>query len=153
MHHRYFAQYPGWEIWLNGSIGHFGWLDYTFPSWVYEYGRDIFYVLSALGIVALIRVRDRLLGLLPLFVCFGVMGLGLLGSIGYTGIRYQLATGAQFAQARYLFPMIAFWGAFVVLAARGVGRRWAPVVAGVLVVAAMALGLFAETLTISRYYG
>jgi 4-amino-4-deoxy-L-arabinose transferase-like glycosyltransferase len=153
MHHRYFAQYPGWEIWLNGSIGHFGWLDYTFPSWVYEYGRDILYALSALGIVALIRVRDRLLGLLPLFVCFGVMGLGLLGSIGYTGIRYQLATGAQFAQARYLFPMIAFWGAFVVLAARGVGRRWAPVMAGVLVVAAMALGLFAETLTISRYYG
>lgn len=153
MHHRYFAHYPGWEIWLNGSIGHFGWLDYGFPGWVYEYGRYIFYALSALGVVALIRLRDRLLGMLPMFVCFGVMGLGLLGSIGYTGIRYQLSTGSQFAQARYLFPMIAFWGAFVVLAARGVGRQWAPAMAGVLVVAAMALGLFAETLTISRYYG
>jgi 4-amino-4-deoxy-L-arabinose transferase-like glycosyltransferase len=153
MHHRYFGHYPGWEIWLNGSIGHFGWLDYTFPAWVYEYGLYIFYTLSALAIVALIRLRDRLLGWLPMFACFGVMGAGLLGSIGYTGIRYQLTTGSQFAQARYLFPMIAFWGALVVLAALGVGRRWAPVMGGVLVVAAMALGLFAETLTISRYYG
>jgi 4-amino-4-deoxy-L-arabinose transferase-like glycosyltransferase len=153
IHHRYFGHYPGWEIWLNGSIGHFGWLDYTFPAWVYEYGLYIFYALSALAIVALVKLRDRLLGMLPMFACFGVMGVGLLGSIGYTGIRYQLTTGSQFAQARYLFPMIAFWGAFVVLAARGVGRRWAPVVGGVLVVAAMALGLFAETLTISRYYG
>jgi 4-amino-4-deoxy-L-arabinose transferase-like glycosyltransferase len=153
MHHRYFATYPGWETWLNGSIGHFGWLDYVFPAWVYEYCLYIFYALSALGIVALIKLRDRLLGMLPMFACFGVMGAGLLGSIGYTGIRYQLTNGAQFAQARYLFPMIAFWGAFVVLAARGVGRRWAPVLGGVLVVAAMALGLFAETLTISRYYG
>jgi hypothetical protein len=103
--------------------------------------------------VALIRLRKRLLGMLPMFACFGVMGVGLLASIGYTGIRYQLATGSQFAQARYLFPMIAFWGGLVVLAARGVGRRWAPVLGGVLVVSAMALSLFAETLTISRYYG
>jgi hypothetical protein len=49
--------------------------------------------------------------------------------------------------------LIAFWGAFVVLAAKGVGRRWAPVFAAVFVVAAMALGLFGETLTITRYYG
>ena len=153
MNHRYFPTYPGWEIWLNGSIGHFGWLDYTFPRWVYNYGLDIFYGFAALGVVALIRLRDRLLGMLPIFLCFGVMGLGMLASIGYTGIRYQLATGAQFEQARYLFPMIAFYGAFVMLAARGVGQRWAPVLAGVFVVAAMAHGLFAETLTISRYYG
>jgi 4-amino-4-deoxy-L-arabinose transferase-like glycosyltransferase len=153
MHHRYFATYPGWEIWLNGLIGHFGWLDYTFPRWVYTDGLDIFYGLSALAVVGLIRLRARLLSMLPIFLCFGVMGLGLLASIGYTGIRYQLATGSQFEQARYLLPMVAFYGAFVVLAARGVGRRWAPVLAGVFVVAAMAHGLFAETLTISRYYG
>jgi hypothetical protein len=41
----------------------------------------------------------------------------------------------------------------MVLAARGVGRRWAPALGAALVVLAMAHGLFAETLTISRYYG
>jgi 4-amino-4-deoxy-L-arabinose transferase-like glycosyltransferase len=153
MHHVYFAHYPGWELWLNGLIGHFGWLDYTFPAWVYKYGLDIFYALAALGVLGLVRLRRHIRGLVPIFVCFGVMGAGLLGSIGYSGIRYQLSTGAQFAQARYLLPMVTFWGGLVVLAAWGAGRRWAPVLAGVLVVAAMALGLFAETLTISRYYG
>lgn len=153
MHHRFFPAYPGWEIWLDGLIGHFGWLDYTFPQWVYKYGLDIFYALAALAAVGLFRLRARLLGMLPIFLCFGVMGLGLLASIGYTGIRYQAATGARFEQARYLIPMIALYGAFVVLAAKGAGRRWAPLLGGVLVVAAMAHGLFAETLTISRYYG
>ena len=153
MHHRYFAHYPGWELWLNGAIGHFGWLDYGFPKWVYELGRYLFFALSALGLVTLYRVRRGLQTLAPIFFCFGVMALGLLAAIGYTGIRYKLSTGHQFEQARYLFPFIAMWGAFVVLAAKGVGRRWAPVLGGILVVAAMAHGLFAETLTISRYYG
>jgi 4-amino-4-deoxy-L-arabinose transferase-like glycosyltransferase len=153
MHHRYFARYPGWELWLNGAIGHFGWLDYTFPRWVYDLGRWVFYGLSGLAFVSLYRLRRRARPLLPIFICFGVMALGLLGAIGYTGIRYKFSAGHQFEQARYLFPFIAFWGAFVVLAAKAAGRRWAPVLAGVLVVAAMAHGLFAETLTISRYYG
>jgi 4-amino-4-deoxy-L-arabinose transferase-like glycosyltransferase len=153
MHHAYFATYPGWEIWLNGSIGHFGWLDYTFPQWVYRDGRWVFYTLAALAIAGLVQVRRRILSVLPIFVCFGVMALGLLGAIGYDGIRYRLGTGYQFEQARYLFPLIVFYSLFLVLAARGVGRRWAPVLGAGIVVLAMAHGLFAETLTISRYYG
>ena len=42
---------------------------------------------------------------------------------------------------------------FLALAARGAGRRFGPLVAGAIVLLAMAHGLFAETLTISRYYG
>jgi hypothetical protein len=101
----------------------------------------------------LVQVRRRILSVLPIFVCFGVMALGLLGAIGYDGIRYRLGTGYQFEQARYLFPLIVFYSLFLVLAARGVGRRWAPVLGAGIVVLAMAHGLFAETLTISRYYG
>ncbi len=77
----------------------------------------------------------------------------MLGAIGYAGIRYRLSNGTQFEQGRYLFPLVAFYALFIVLAARGVGRRWAPVLGGALVVLAMTHGLFAETLTISRYYG
>ena len=48
MNHVYFPSgYPLWSIWFNGSIGHFGWLDYTFPSWVYNDFRIVVYVLAA----------------------------------------------------------------------------------------------------------
>jgi 4-amino-4-deoxy-L-arabinose transferase-like glycosyltransferase len=153
MNHTYFTSYPLIAIWLNESIGHFGWLDYTFPSWVYTDGHYIFYALTALALVGLVRVRAQIRQLLPIFGCFAVMGVGLLAAIGYTGIRYRLSTGDQFEQARYLFPLLVFYALFLVMAARGVGRRWAPALGGAIVVLAMTHGLFAETLTISRYYG
>jgi hypothetical protein len=153
MHHTYFPEYPLWSTWLNGSIGHFGWLDYTFPAWVYTDGRYVLYALAALALVGLLRSRRAIRPLLPIFACFALMAIGLLGAIGYTGIRYRLSTGYPFEQARYIFPLVVFLGVFVVLAARGVCRRWAPALGGAVVVLAMAHGLFAETLTISRYYG
>ena len=154
MHRDYFpGQYPLWGTWLDGLIGHFGWLDYTFPSWVYTLGRDLLFVFVAVGLAGLHRLRARLQGMLPILGCFAVMTLGLLGAVGYTGIRYQLSTGSGFAQARYLFPLLPLYGSFIVLIALGAGRRWAPAVGAGLVVLAMAHGLFAETLTISRYYG
>jgi hypothetical protein len=153
MHHVYFNSYPLLGLWLHESIGHFGWLDYSFPAWVYEDGQDLFYVLAALALVGLVRVRASIRALLPIFACFAVMAVGLLAAIGYAGIRYKLSTGFQFEQARYLFPLLVFYGLFIVLAARGVGRRWAPAVGAALVMLALAHGLFAETLTISRYYG
>jgi hypothetical protein len=153
MHHAFFGEYPLWSTWLNGSIGHFGWVDYTFPGWVYRDGRYLLYALAALAILGLVSVRRGIREVLPIFACFAVMALGLLGAIGYAGIRYRLSSGYTFEQARYLFPLVAFYGAFIVLAAKGAGRRWAPALGAALVVLAMAHGLFAETLTISRYYG
>jgi Predicted membrane protein (DUF2142) len=153
MHHVYFPQYPGFQIWLDGSLGHFGWLDYTFPAWVYEIGKDLFLVLVALAALGLWRERLRVKRALPLFACYATMAVGLLGAIGYAGIRYKLDTGYLFEQARYLFPLLAFYALFLVFAARGAGRRWGPALGAAIVVLAMAHGLFAETLTISRYYG
>jgi hypothetical protein len=154
MHHAYFpGEYPPWNIWLDGSIGHFGWLDYTLPAWVYTDGRYLLYGLIALALVGVFRLRGNIRPMLPIFGCFAVMALGLLGAIGYSGIRYRLSTGYPFEQARYLFPLLALYGLFIVLVARGAGRRWAPALGAALVVLAMVHGLFAETLTISRYYG
>ena len=153
MHHTYFGTYPLWTTWFNGLIGRFGWVDYGFPSWVYSDARYVLYGLVALALVALVRHRRRIWHAAPIFACFAVMALGLLGAIGYAGIRFQMRTGYEFAQARYLLPLAPLYGLFVVLAARGAGRRWAPALGAALVVLAMAHSLFAETLTISRYYG
>jgi Dolichyl-phosphate-mannose-protein mannosyltransferase len=153
MHHVYFTEDPVWSTWLNGSIGHFGWLDYTFPGWVYSDGLKLLYVLLALGLIGLVRLRRGARQMAPLFICFATMAVGLLGAIGYAGIRYQLSSGYPFAQARYLFPLVTLYALFIVLAANALPRRWAPLLGALLVVLAMTHGLFAETLTISRYYG
>jgi 4-amino-4-deoxy-L-arabinose transferase-like glycosyltransferase len=155
MHHLYFpGAYPLWTIWLNGSIGAFGWLDYAFPAWVYADGRWVFYALAAIFAVGALRLGwARVRSMLPLFLAFAVSAVGLLAAIGWDGLRYRLHTGFQFEQARYLFPLLCFYGAFIALVVRAVPRRWQPAAGGVLVVLAMAHGLFAETLTISRYYG
>jgi 4-amino-4-deoxy-L-arabinose transferase-like glycosyltransferase len=153
MHHREFLGYPLITVWLDGLIGHFGWLDYNFPVWVYNVAKWLFIALGLLALGTIVRLRRAIVPLLPLLGCFAVMAVGLLSAIGYTGIRYRANTGAPFEQARYLLPLLALYGLFIVIAARGVGRRWAPALGGALVVLAMAHGLFAETLTISRYYG
>ena len=154
MNHEYFPhEYPLLTVWLNGFIGHFGWLDYTFPAWVYTAARWIFLGLLVLAVGGFVRMLDRFRELWPMLACFCVIGAGLLGAIGYVGIRYQVSTGDLFAQARYLLPLLVFYATFVVLASCGAGRRLARPLAAVLVLLAMTHGLFAETLTISRYYG
>ncbi len=106
-----------------------------------------------LAFSTLVRLRGKILPWLGLLGCFAVMAVGLLAAIGYAGIRYRESTGSIFEQARYLFPLLSLYALGIVLAARGVGRRWAPALGAGLVVLAMVHGLFAETLTISRYYG
>ena len=120
---------------------------------MYDVGRYVFYALAAFAVVGVVRARAAVRRLAPLGVCFAVMAVGLLGAIGYAGIRYKLSSGYPFEQARYLFPLLALYATFIVLAARGLPGRLALVFGGLLVVLAMAHGLFAETLTISRYYG
>ena len=153
MNHRYFTDWPLRDVFFDGAIGHFGWLDYGFPARVYGAAQDAFLVLAALAAAGLYRARRELAGLGPLAAAFAVMALGLLTAIGYAGIRYVVATSFVFEQARYLFPLLAFYGVFVVLAARGLPARFAPAAGAALVVLAMAHGLFAELLTVGRYYG
>lgn len=153
MHRAFFTGYPVSSIWIPGVIGHFGWLDYGFPQWVYDVGKVIFPLLGALAIAGGIRERERLRRLALPLGAFTLMALGLLASIGYAGVRYKLSTGYIFEQGRYLFPLAPLYALLIAMAAGGLPRRWAPVLGGLLVVLAMAHGLFAETLTLSRYYG
>lgn len=154
MNHTYFTPTSALVgTWLDGVIGHFGWLDYSFPVWVYTWAKWIFVGLAALALVGILRLWRGVRSLLPLLACFGVMAVGLLAAIGYSGIRYRLSTGYPFEQARYLFPLLVFYATFVVLAARALPRNWARALGAALVLLALAHGLFAETLTISRYYG
>ena len=156
--HAEFVGFPPWQIWFKGFIGRFGWLDYGFPAWAYHVAFAVFVPIVVLALVALAvagrRLRWRgLAWRVPLTVTLLALAAGLIGVIGWEGIGYRHDTGFQFEQARYLLPLLGIYGLVVALAARGAGRRWGPAVGALLVVLAMAHWLFAELLTISRYYG
>ena len=154
MNHVYFpGVYPLWSIWLDGAVGHFGWLDYTFPAWVYSDFQDLVYALAALAVIGVWRVRRAIMPALGLIAGFAAMALGLMAVIGYQGARATATTSYPFPQARYLFPLLALYALAIVLVAKAAPRRWAPVLGALLVALALAHNLFAETLTISRYYG
>jgi hypothetical protein len=146
------------SVWLHGFVGRFGWLDYGFPAWVYDVSTGVFLLLAVLALVAVVEaVRARgwsgLAWRRPLALVLTVLVAGLIGAIGWQGATYRADTGFMFEQGRYLLPLLGLYGLLVALAARGAGRRWGPAIGVALVVLAMAHGLFAELLTISRYYG
>jgi len=58
----------------------------------------------------------------------------------------------EYAEPRYLLPMLALWGAVLTLAARGAGRRWGPVAGVAIVSLVLAHDIFSQLLVISRYY-
>ncbi len=79
------------------------------------------------------------------------MGLGLLILIGADDYAHKIP--GEYAEPRYVLPMLALWGAALALAARGAGRRWGPI-AGVAIISLMlAHDIFSQLLVISRYYG
>jgi hypothetical protein len=147
-----FTAYPLWTQWFKGSVGNFGLLDYGFPNWVYYSFLGVFIALVALAVRALIASRAALRRRWVEIVSYGVLVLGLLAANARVGYPYHRAEGYIFEQARYLFPLLALYGLFLALSMRGAGRRWGPSLAGVLVVGALAHTIFAQLLTLHRYW-
>ena len=147
-----FTYYPLWETWFKGFIARFGWLDYGFPGYSYWVALGVVGGVLALAGAALRRSRAALRSRWPELVSYLAMMAGLLVLIAIAGYRGRIDNGFVFEQARYLLPLLPLYAAIVALAVRGAGRRWAPVAAGVLVVAALGHDLFAQLVTIARYY-
>ena len=146
------GEFPPWETWFRGFIGRFGWLDYGFPAAVYHWALAVCGVLLALAGAALVRTREVLRRRLPELVCYAVMSAGVLALIAAAGYNTYLAHG-RFEQARYLLPLLGLYGVIVALGVRGAGRRWGPAAGAAVVVLSIAHSVFAQLLTIARYYG
>jgi hypothetical protein len=149
-------QIPGFalrSIWLNGFIGRFGWLDYGFPAWVYNVASYLFVAIAAMAVASLVRlravVRKRILEMLC-YIAAVVSEAVLIGVVDYQAI---ISSQPPFQQARYLLPLLALYAALVAIAARAAGPRWGRVVGAVFVLLALAHTVFAQFLTVSRYYG
>jgi len=146
-----YPRYPVWDVLIQGFIGRFGYFQYGFPMWAYRLGFGLLLALTALAVLTVARtgtVRRRWREM----CCYLAMGAGLVLLMGFVGYRYKLATGANFEQVRYFFPLLGLYGAVAVLAARGAGARWGRPLGAFLVVLAMGHSLLSMMVTVARYY-
>ncbi|MFL5876145.1 MAG: DUF2142 domain-containing protein [Solirubrobacteraceae bacterium] len=145
--------FPLWDMWFRGLVGRFGWIDYEFPEWVSFAVLPVVVLVVACAVAGLVRFRAAWRSKwVELAGVYGLAVLGLAAVIAWAGYRYRLDHGAPFEQPRYLLPLLPLWGATVALAARAVGRRWGSAVGGLAVMASIAVTVFAQLLTIDRYY-
>ena len=152
--HDHVPWYPLWDTYFQGFIGRFGWFEYGFSDAWYVVALVIFTVIAALAVRGLFRCREALRRRWLELATYAALAGGLFFALEVVAYRYHLALdrNAYFEQARYLFPLLPLYGAFVAVAARGAGRRWGPAVGAFLVVLAMGHSLFAQLITISRFY-
>jgi 4-amino-4-deoxy-L-arabinose transferase-like glycosyltransferase len=152
MHHQ-FDYLPLWKTWFQGFFGRFGWLDYAFPEWFFWVALGVVTLVIVAAVGELVRKRVALRRRLGELAVYMLAVLGLFVEIGVESYRnYVQTNGGQFEQARYLLPLLCLYGAIAVLAVRFGGRRLGPVLAAFLIVLAVGHDLYAQVLTIGRYY-
>jgi hypothetical protein len=142
------------DVWFDRSVGFYGWMDTMFPTWV----TDVALVPATLVAVLCARemytrrhaLRARL-GELGVYAASVAGVLLMIGASSYVGSG--IGGGPAFGEPRYLLPLLPLLGAVLVLAIRGAGRRWAPVVGAALVVLFIGHDVFSQLQAIARYYG
>lgn len=141
------------QIWFDGLVGLYGWLDTTFPGWVYDAALVPTGAMILLLTVGLITDRSSLRDRTAELATYALMATGLLvlvGSASYVGFP---EIGGAYAESRYLLPLLALMGAAVALAARGAGRRWGPTAGALILMLFLAHNVFSQLQVIARYYG
>jgi 4-amino-4-deoxy-L-arabinose transferase-like glycosyltransferase len=151
--HSMFPFYPLREIWFNGFVGEFGWLDTKFANWVYDLALVIAVGVLVLAGRELYRMRSTIRSRLGELITYLTLVAGLLVLIGAVSYIARIGGAAGYEQPRYLFPLMALYGALIAIAARGAGRRYGPAVGVVLVCLAVAHSAAAMLLTLTRFYG
>ena len=151
--HPMFPFYPLREIWFNGFVGEFGWLDTRFHHWVYNLAIPVAAAILVLAGRELYRVRNVIRSRLWELVTYLTLIAGLLVLIGGVSYIARIGGAAGYEQPRYLFPLMALYGALIAIAARGAGKRYGPAAGVLLVCIAVAHSAAAMLLTITRFYG
>jgi 4-amino-4-deoxy-L-arabinose transferase-like glycosyltransferase len=140
------------DLWVDGFVGSFGWLEGTFRPVVYDLALVPIAAIALLAGRTLVvqgrRVRPRLGELLSYTVLALVFMLFIAAASYIAYLRY----GGGLGQIRYLFPLLPLYGVLLALAARGAGRRWTPVIGTSIVALAITHDLFSQLMVLARYY-
>ncbi len=140
------------QIWFNGYVGLYGWLDTTFPTWVYNLALIPAAVIAGFCLRTLLTSRLALRRRATELGVYATIAAGLLLLLGVSSYREFPEFGASYGEARYLLPLLPLLGALLALAARGGGRRWGPVLGTLIVVLAFAHDIFSQLQLVARYY-
>jgi 4-amino-4-deoxy-L-arabinose transferase-like glycosyltransferase len=140
------------QLWFDGLVGRYGWLDTFFPAWVYDVALIPAAAIAGLCVRELIRRRTALAERVAELAVYIVMSAGVMALVGASDyLAYPKDIGA-YVEPRYLLPMLVLFGAVLALAARGAGRRWGPAMGALLVLVILGHNIFSQLLVISRYY-
>ncbi|HEY6760996.1 MAG TPA: DUF2142 domain-containing protein [Baekduia sp.] len=138
-----------YETWLKGAWGRFGWLEITWAERVYTVATIVTIGFSLLAGMRLIQRRRSVDWAVVAFLALVIVAL--LGGVHWTDY-HQIVGGAQFAQGRYLLPLVPIVGLVVAYTVRlvPVGYRGAATasILGSLVV----LQLFSLVEVLERFY-
>jgi 4-amino-4-deoxy-L-arabinose transferase-like glycosyltransferase len=141
------------QLWFDGYVGLYGWLDTPFPAWVDDLALLPLATIVVLCVRSLYGLRARLRRRGGELAAYAIMAAGLLALIGAASYTAFPATDAEFGQVRYLLPLLAPLGAVLALAARGAGRRLGPAIGALIVIVFLAHDVFSQLQVIARYYG
>jgi 4-amino-4-deoxy-L-arabinose transferase-like glycosyltransferase len=144
--------YPVWDTYFRGLVGRFGWFEWGFPEWVSWVFLALFAVLVVLAVRGLLASRQAVRARAGELLTYAALAGGLLALITVMGYRYIVATNVPFEQARYLLPLIPLYAALVAFAVRSAGPRFAAPLAALVVVVAAGHNIFAQLLSLARYY-
>ena len=138
-------------IFVERGWGAFGWYDVFFPHRLYYV---ILAAMIAVPILGLIAVRREWLYVRSNAVEFALLVLMALAVVaGFEAAFYTPGARPFIAEfGRYAFPAIAPLAVLVVAGLHAFGRRWVLQAGVVLLVAMVALGYFAQLVTLTGFY-
>jgi Predicted membrane protein (DUF2142) len=140
------------QLWFNGYVGLYGWLDTTFPVWVYNVALVPLGAIALLFARGVVGARAVLRARIGEGVVYLLMAAGLLAMVGAASYTTFPSLSATFAEPRYMLPLLALFAAAIALAVRGAGRRFGPAVGVLIVVLFLAHDIFSLLLVAQRYY-
>jgi hypothetical protein len=153
MHNDFSGVFTPTQVWFKGYVGLYGWLDTTFPGWVYELALIPAGVIAGLCARSLLARAGAVRSRAAELAVYGTMSVGLIVLIGADSTTVFPAVDAEYGQARYLLPLLPLVGVVLALAARGAGRRWGPSVGAAIIVLFLAHDVFSQLQVVARFYG
>ncbi|HXN37318.1 MAG TPA: DUF2142 domain-containing protein [Solirubrobacteraceae bacterium] len=153
MHDDFPGIFTARQIWFNWYVGLYGWLDTTFPAWVYEVALIPAVLFAGLCLRAVVASAGALRARAAELAVYCAMCVGLLVLIGADSYLTFPRIDAEYGQVRYLLPMLPLLAGALTLAARGGGRRWGPIVGAAVIMLFATHDVFSQLQVIARFYG
>ena len=145
------TNFPAFVIFVERGWGAFGWYDVFFSHWVYVV---ILVAMLAVPVLAVVAARREWAFLRRNLAETAILLLTPIAVVaGFEAAFYTTGTRTVIAEfGRYAFPAIAPLAVLVVASLQALGRRWALLAGGALLVAMLALSYAAQLVTLTGFY-